>query len=259
MNRDINHILEAPPATVVAEDLSVEELLHEASRIIPVARQNLLTKVSHGIRTPMMAILGFEGILRDGRELPGGKRQEFELLAQEARENLAQYMTCLRTFEEMRTNRFSMNRTLAKISETVESVELTFRHRSRVRGVALELVVRGNGALIFADHDRLRLALEMLIANAIHATPASGTVRVTLKSITRGISIAVEDTGRGIRREHLSDIFRPFSRLDSPNDSGAELGLGLTVARSIVELHGGTISVASIPSRGSRFRILLPF
>jgi two-component system sensor histidine kinase BaeS len=99
--------------------------------------------------------------------------------------------------------------------------------------------------------------LHNLLANAVRHTPADGTIRVDARRLPTGLEVAVEDTGEGITPEDLERVFDPFFRAD-PARTGPGAGLGLAVAKRIVEALGGRIEAKSEPARGSRFAVLLP-
>jgi len=99
--------------------------------------------------------------------------------------------------------------------------------------------------------------LQTLLVNAIRHTPADGTVRVDARMLPLGIEVAVLDTGEGISPEDLERVFDPFFRTDTAR-SGGGAGLGLTLAKRIVETLGGRIEAESEPAHGSRFSVLLP-
>jgi len=112
---------------------------------------------------------------------------------------------------------------------------------------------------ISADREKVRVILDNLIANAIKFTPSGGRVRVALRGQDDGIEVEVIDTGVGIPPEELELIFDRFYQVEDPlTRRHGGMGLGLTIVKGLVDLHGGTVSVESVPGRGSRFVIVLP-
>jgi signal transduction histidine kinase len=99
--------------------------------------------------------------------------------------------------------------------------------------------------------------LQNLVQNAIRHTPADGTVRIHARRGAEELEVSVEDTGEGIAPEALEHVFEPFWRADQAR-AGEGAGLGLTLAKRIVEALGGHIRVESVPTQGSRFAVLLP-
>ncbi len=129
------------------------------------------------------------------------------------------------------------------------------------KGVALRFAAQAaNGERVLsADPDKLSQAVINLLSNALKFTPAGGQVEVQVASGPEGAEIRVADSGVGIGPEDLPRIFERFYRVDSSrNRATGGVGIGLSIAKAIVEAHGGTISAASQPGRGSEFRIRLP-
>jgi signal transduction histidine kinase len=116
----------------------------------------------------------------------------------------------------------------------------------------------GAGLRVRGDARKLRQVLVNLISNAVKFTPEGGRVTITTKAVpgVDRLEIAVTDTGIGISPEDQARLFRPFSRVGSEQFEGT--GLGLVITRRLVELHGGTIAVSSLPGQGSTFTVQLP-
>jgi two-component system, OmpR family, heavy metal sensor histidine kinase CusS len=119
------------------------------------------------------------------------------------------------------------------------------------------------GGKVTADPELLRMALTNLVSNALRHSPPGGSVRLTADDHDRGnLIIAVKDEGAGIAPEHLPRVFERFYRVDESRSTGGGLtgssGLGLALVKTIMELHGGSVSVESTPGRGSVFRLLFP-
>jgi two-component system heavy metal sensor histidine kinase CusS len=120
------------------------------------------------------------------------------------------------------------------------------------------LSVDGTGT-VFADRALLRRALSNLVANALQYTPAGGAVRVAIFQDGASTGIEVHDTCAGIESQHLGRLFDRFYRVDEARSSYPDgTGLGLSIVRSIMALHGGTVTVASQPGRGSLFTLIFP-
>lgn len=237
---------------------SIEHILEDAMQVVPPYMRDLPSRISHGIRTPLTSIVGFEEILKKDETLAEAERAEFQAIIAEEKARLDRFITGLQTFEKIKKHTLSPDRSFHDIGATVRAAVESFAWGATRRGVSLDMKVPEMPVGIVVDHGQIRFATELLIANALSVTRNGGKIAVVAKKIAGGVSISVEDTGCGICRYDLPFIFAPFTRVQHPDDSGSELGLGLTVARQIVTLHGGKIDAASIPERGSRFRILLP-
>jgi signal transduction histidine kinase len=131
-------------------------------------------------------------------------------------------------------------------------------HEATTRGIAMRVEVDESADQILGDPDRLEQVLENLVANALRHTPDGGTINLRATSDGENASLAVVDSGEGIPPEHLAHVFERFYKVDqSRHIPSAGSGLGLSIAKAIVERHGGTIGVTSEPGR-TEFRIVLP-
>ncbi|MEP7362710.1 MAG: ATP-binding protein [Acidobacteriota bacterium] len=124
--------------------------------------------------------------------------------------------------------------------------------------IRMDWEIPAGSAMIWADETAIRRLVLILVDNAITHTPAGGTVSVSLHTGDGECALAVTDTGVGIAPEHLPNIFDRFYRADPARSPGSGAGLGLAIARAIVDAHNGTIEVASTGGQGTRFRVSLP-
>jgi signal transduction histidine kinase len=111
---------------------------------------------------------------------------------------------------------------------------------------------------VMVNEPAIQRLLHILLDNALKHTPAGGRITLTATPSEAGVEVQLEDTGEGIAPEALPHIFEPFFRGDSSRTANGSTGLGLSIAKAIVEAHGTTIEVDSEPGRGARFRFLLP-
>jgi signal transduction histidine kinase len=142
----------------------------------------------------------------------------------------------------------------------VEAVLDGFEPASKARGVTFDVSLGGGGATVSGDADRLQQVVWNLLSNAVKFTPDGGSVRVRLSRVGGQAEVEVSDTGRGIASEFLPHVFDRFRQADGriTREQGG-LGLGLSIARHLVELHGGTITAESDGvGRGATFRFSLP-
>jgi signal transduction histidine kinase len=138
------------------------------------------------------------------------------------------------------------------VREAVEEVDAAYRDK----GVTLERDVPSDIPMVQADVDRIGHVFSNLLSNALKYTPSGGRVRVSAEQDADVVRFVVEDTGAGIPAEHLPKIFERFYR--APGQHGRSgVGLGLAIAKEIVEVHGGGISVQSKVGQGSRFNFTL--
>jgi signal transduction histidine kinase len=143
-----------------------------------------------------------------------------------------------------------------KLDAVVERVRSELAAAAEEKGVRLEARVQ-EGLEIHGDERLLLRALENLVANGLKFTPAGGSVTIEAVSASGGAELSVADTGPGIPAEHLEAVFEKYRQLER-GGKGAGFGLGLTIARQVVEAHGGRIRAESGPEGGARFVVTLP-
>ncbi len=221
-------------------------------------KDDFLATLSHELRNPLHAVVGWLQILRQAGD---------ETLRARAVDTVERNTRALqRMIEDLldasRASRGKLELNLAptSVGTLVSSVLETVRPSAASKGVDLAEHLIASDAVVNGDYDRLAQVIINLVSNAIKFTPEGGRVDVSVEREGDAIAIAVRDTGRGISHDALSQIFEPF-RQTGPRVQGTEggLGLGLSIAKHIVELHGGTITVSSEgPDKGSSFVVRLP-
>jgi histidine kinase len=220
-------------------------------------RRELLGDVAHELRTPLATIGGYMEGLTDERLAP-----DPEIFLRVSRD-VARLQRIVRDLEELsrlEAGALSLDRKPVQISQVITDAVDRLRGQAEDKGVALEVHVEGGLPAARVDPDRVQQVLLNLIGNAIQYTSAPG--RITVSALTRGgaAEVRVADTGIGLAPEHLPHVFERFFRVDrSRARAGGGSGLGLTIARHIVEAHGGRIWAESPgPGRGSTFAFTLP-
>jgi histidine kinase len=145
------------------------------------------------------------------------------------------------------------------VADLIKGVVGRFRPQFDGKGVRLTSSVADDAGMVLGDPDRLFQVLLNVLSNALHYTPAGGAVEVAAFMERGQVCIAVRDTGIGIAPEHLGHIFGRFYRVDkSRSRTGGGTGIGLTIARSLVEVHGGAIAITSAVGLGSTVTVALP-
>jgi len=145
------------------------------------------------------------------------------------------------------------------LTELVQDIVQEFELQAEEAGVELRIDPPGQAVSVYADISLIQRVLENLVGNALRYTPANGTVAISVQPSTSGVHVAVTDNGAGISREDLPHIFERFYRADSDAADGrGSTGLGLAIAKRILELHGSEITVTSEERRGTLFAFDLP-
>ena len=141
----------------------------------------------------------------------------------------------------------------------IDRTVATFKHQAEQKNIEIEAVIDSNIPEIQGDEERLAQVLGNLINNAIRHTPTNGAIRLNARRESQGVRLSVEDTGEGIPADALPHVFDRFYRVDQARQQNSgESGLGLAIAKSLIEAHGGTIEVFSQVGFGTRFDIFLP-
>jgi two-component system, OmpR family, sensor histidine kinase BaeS len=214
-------------------------------------RRALLADVAHELRTPLSVIRGsVEGML-DG-VYPPDEAHLTPVLEETA--VMARLLDDLQTLSTAEAGVLRLHRVRVDPAELAEDAVAAFRARADRAGVRLDR--RGGDGLPELDVDPVRIGevLANLLTNAIRHTPRGGSVEVLVEPAEEGVAFAVSDTGPGIDARDLPHVFDRFVK--SADSGGA--GLGLAIARSLVEAHGGRIAAASAPGRGATMRFVLP-
>jgi signal transduction histidine kinase len=247
LGRNFNHMMEQ-----LRESREEIERLHntQISRAEHLATLGeMATGLAHEIRNPLAGIAGVIEII--GRDLPS--TSPARAVVKEVRLEIAQINRILTDLlETARPHPPQICR--SNLNTTVEHTVMLARQQVLSRPITIEL--QGAPDLLEVEHDsdQIHQVLLNLLLNAVQAIEGAGTVRVEIGSREGYASVVVSDTGRGIPPQHLSNIFRPFF-----TTKGNGTGLGLSLARRIVEEHHGRIEVSSVVGKGSKFEVLLPF
>ncbi|WP_438445957.1 sensor histidine kinase [Gorillibacterium sp. sgz5001074] len=234
--------------------VSAKEAAEQASR----AKSDFLSRMSHELRTPMNAILGFAQLLElnlDGGLSPNELDQVREIIR--AGEHLLSLINEVLDLSRIESGASELALELFSLGEVAEECMALVAGLAIRNGIDVHLDNRLEGD-IRSDRTRLKQVLLNLLSNAIKYNKRNGHVRVVLDQSGDRLRIEVADTGIGIPEEELERIFAPFHRVEAPAGTVIEgTGIGLTVAKQIVEGMGGRIGVESRPHEGSRFWIEL--
>lgn len=237
-------------------------LAKEFERIPSQASSNnqydVASLISHGIRTPLASILGFREILQDSAMLPEPERTEFHRVIESDGRRLSRFVLTLRDYMDLYEGRLRLDKRMADLVATVREAIDGCSEDARSRNVRLLSAVSPQPLHLAADHTRLRTAIEQVIANAIQATPEHGRVVVQLYRSSGPAIVSVADTGIGIPSSDVAKVTSAFYRVDRQDGSESRLGLGLTFARALAEMHDGSLVVNSREGVGSMVVIRIP-
>ncbi len=235
-----------------AERRRVEELAS-----LSQLRADFVSLVSHELRSPMAAVIGAARTLQDRwRMLTAAQRESFLALINDETTRLAELVGDVLDTSRIEAGTFSYRFEEVDLGRVVdEAVDTAILGQQEVPVVSS---VPGALPAIRGDRARLRQVLGNLIENAVKYSPEGGEVHVSASAANGAVRIAVRDAGPGIPRDQQGRIFEKFGRVDMPGASKPGTGLGLFIARSIAEAHGGSLEVSSGAAPGSTFTLTVP-
>lgn len=240
-----------------ALDEMAERLRSAMDRVrdIERRRRDLITAVSHDLRTPLAGLRAMVEAIDDGvvDDPPTLRRYAAEMRG--SVQALVTMTEDLFELAQLDAGAIEAEVRRARLEEVIRSAVAACEQQAWTKGLTVEW--RLDEAADAACSPRLVRVLQNLLQNAIRHTPADGSVRVEARRLPGELEVAVEDTGEGIAPEALDRVFEPFYRAD-PARHGTGAGLGLALAKRIVEGLGGRIEASSDPSEGSRFAVTIP-
>jgi signal transduction histidine kinase len=226
------------------------------------AKTRLLANVSHELRTPLNAIIGFSEIM--GSELFGRhtvpRYRDYARHINASGSHLLHMINDLLDAAKLEAGRQRLNETTIAVAELVGDSEHLMKFSARQGNVTVKTFVPLDMPDIRVDVLRLRQVLINLLSNAVKFTPAGGTVSLTASLDGDGdVLIRIKDNGIGMRKADIEQAFLPFVQLDQPSPRGdTGTGLGLSLSKTLIEAHGGTLSLESELGFGTTATIRLP-
>ncbi|MFN6964419.1 MAG: ATP-binding protein [Pyrinomonadaceae bacterium] len=246
------------------QKLNEERLLREHAEEANRLKDEFLATVSHELRTPLNSIIGWTAILREGGQssIPSAydaQQRAVAAIERGARSQI-QLIEDLLDVSRIVSGKLQIDNSRVDLVKVVHAAVDTVRPAADAKHIRLTTHIASATAFVTGDHDRLQQVSWNLLSNAIKFTPEGGSVDVTLEPSESHVLLTVSDTGSGIKSEFLPFVFDRFRQADgSITRSFSGLGLGLSIVKHIVELHGGTVTAASDGiDRGATFTVRLP-
>jgi signal transduction histidine kinase/CheY-like chemotaxis protein len=250
---------EAAVAALAVDNARLYGDAQEANR----AKDEFLANLSHELRTPMTAILGWAHLLQVADLEPDQVKLGLQTIRQSG-EAQAKLIDDLLDVSRIVTGKLHLNPTAVRLSDIARSAIAAIHPAADAKRHNLEVDILAGDAMVLGDASRLQQVFWNLLSNAVKFTPPGGVVRVRLvcppaEPNAENVVLTVEDTGEGIPQELLPLVFERFRQAATSVRGRTGLGLGLAIAKELVEMHGGSISATSGGrGRGSTFSVTLP-
>jgi len=226
------------------------------------AKSEFLANMSHELRTPLNAIIGFAELMQTEIHGPLGARA-YEGYVSDIRESGAHLLNIINDILDLskaEAGKMELVEEEVEVPAIVTAVCRLVRHRTEEARVQLLAATPSQLPLLRCDERKLKQMLLNLLSNAIKFTPAGGRIVVSAGLAPRGeLTLAVRDSGIGIPPEHLDRVLEPFAQVDGSLSRRYEgTGLGLPLVKAMVELHGGTLDLASTLAKGTTATLIFP-
>ncbi len=248
---------------IMRRGLERKKLIRETKRLRrekKLMEENFITMVSHQLRSPIVAIVQyFEIILAGMVGQVEEKQKEMILKAKERSEELLELINDWLSIARVNGGQIIDNLKPIFLGGILSEIVDFLHPVAKEKNISLKLPALSGDDMILGDQESLEQVFVNLITNAIEYNRPDGDVTIFIKKNVDSIQVDVEDTGVGIAHEHLPYIFDQFYQIDRSKRKGDKgSGLGLTIAKKIVDAHGGSIQISSELGKGSIFTVILP-
>jgi signal transduction histidine kinase len=253
----------ARQSAIAIENVRLFKEIQEKSAQLEVANRHkseFLANMSHELRTPLNAIIGFSDVLL--QKMFGELNEQQADYLEDIRSSGSHLLTLINDIldlSKIEAGRMELEVAQFSLVAALNNAVTLVRERAQSHGIRLALEVAPELDTVVADERKLKQVVVNLLANAVKFTPDGGTVSLRASRDNGEVRLAVHDTGIGIAGADQQRIFEEFQQASHQTEKSREgTGLGLSLSKRMVELHGGTISVESAPGKGSTFTVALP-
>jgi PAS domain S-box-containing protein len=227
-------------------------------REVDEMKTEFLANISHELRTPLSVIIAYTEALRDGMVSEDDRSHFLEVIAQNG-ENLLRLINDLLDLSKLEVSGANLSFTLSHIHDVIRVLWPKVAAAAARKGIEISFRPGYEIPVVYIDNKRISQVVMSLVQNAVKFTEKGGRVEVSTRRGEGGVVVQVHDTGAGIPEEQLSTIFDTFRQLDgSSTRRQGGLGIGLAIAKHIIEMHGGRIWVESRAGTGSTFAFMIP-
>src|SRR5690606_331883 len=219
-----------------------------------LAKSRYLTGISHELRSPLNAVLGYAQLLEKDPAIPAHRKDALTVIRRSG-EHLADLIEGLLDISKIEAGKLDLHRDQVRVPLLMDQLVQMFRLQAEAKGLEFDYQCTDRlPEFVRTDEKRLRQILINVLSNAVKYTE-SGKISLTLRYRSQVAEFTVTDTGEGIAAEDMERIFRPFERVRTPGSTATGTGLGLTITRLLADIMGGDIAVKSEPGKGSTFKV----
>jgi two-component system phosphate regulon sensor histidine kinase PhoR len=237
-----------------------QKALVEELRAADKAKSDFISTISHELRTPLTSITGYLEMLQDG--LGGPLNENQQMMIDVVDRNSHRLLTLIEdvlTLSRLESGAVRFSHAETEVRSLVSAAVETLLPQIHTNGLLLEVDVAHNCGTVTGDEDQLERVVLNLLNNAVKFTPEGGRLSINAYRQDKTVTISVSDTGVGIPVEEQPHLFSRFFRASTAQESAVQgTGLGLTIVKSIVERHGGNVSLQSAPGVGTTVYVELP-
>jgi two-component system, cell cycle sensor histidine kinase PleC len=232
------------------------------SQLAKKIKSEFISNMSHELRTPLNSVLGFSKLLseHENRKLSDDDIVEYASLVQDAATHLLTVINNILDISKLHSGSFILDPTDVQIADSLDDCLMHFAKQINDTGLNLVCNIADDLPVLQGDEQKLRQTFVNLIGNAVKFTPSGGTIRVDAACAPKGdIVVSIADTGVGMSEEEIRVALAPFGQADASRSRWREgSGLGLPIAKALVELHGGDIVIKSSKGHGTEVFVTLP-
>jgi signal transduction histidine kinase len=243
---------------VKSRTMEIEEMLlkvEEANR----NKTQFVSDVSHELRTPLASIKGYVSTIRSDKEMPEAKREEFLCIVEDEADRMARIIDQLLDISRIEAGRLKLDLKSFQICDLIHRNIENMKDQAKKRQITIEACLSSEPLYVYADQDKTAQVIINLLSNAVKYNKAGGLIRVRTGSDGDGhVRVEVMDTGYGIAEKDIPHMFEKFYRVEKTSSEAPGTGLGLAVTKHLIEVMGGSITLASKYGEGSVFSFTLP-
>ncbi len=231
----------------------------EELKSVESLRRELIANVSHDLRTPLAIMQGYVETLEiKSQQISEEEKHKYLGIIRNSIEKLSSMINQLFEYSKLEANQIEAVKEPFAISDLAHDVYEKYHQLAENKKIGIKLDIEENLPLVFADISLVERVIQNLMDNSLKFTPQGGEVTIELRSDKNNVIVSIQDNGPGIPKEEQSFIFERFKKASKGKEQKAGAGLGLAIAKKIVEIHESTIRVISQPNQGTTFEFNLP-